>query len=93
MFHLVALGSKDHFNPERLIIAFGVINTIWEVKRRRRERLLSRWRLTSLCALGLCYTGFTCILQAEHCRGHPRIVEKQPPRYPGKTQPYPIVLL
>lgn len=27
MFHLVVLGSKDRFNPERLIIALGVINT------------------------------------------------------------------
>lgn len=51
------LGSKDRFNPERLIIAFGVINTIWEVKQRRRERCLSHWRLTSLHASGLHHTG------------------------------------
>lgn len=57
MFHLLVLGSKDRFNPERLIIAFGVINTIWEAKQRRGERRLSRWRLTSLRASGLRHTG------------------------------------
>lgn len=87
MFHLAALGSKDRFNPERLIIAFGVINTIWEVKRRRGEGLLSRWCLTSLCALGLRYAGYTCILQAEHCTGFHELWKNSPQDTQGKQYP------
>lgn len=72
LFHLVALGSKDHFNPERLIIAFRVINTIWgsEGEESREMALilvvnkLTHFRATAgrLCP---CYT---CML---HTEGYP----------------------
>lgn len=48
LFHLAVLGSKDRFNPERLIIALGVINTSLRSKAERRgEKHLSCWLLMS----------------------------------------------